>query len=98
MTARQQRGGVQMSRRHIVDRIFPRPARLGRFNAGVGKGTTSGAGMNEKTSNARLMVADFAASVLLALSIGVVTSIALGSAVLLLAQQSSAAETTQESR
>jgi hypothetical protein len=45
---------------------------------------------------ARLMAADFAASVLLALSIGVATSVALGSAVLLIAQQSVASEAAGE--
>jgi hypothetical protein len=39
-----------------------------------------------KTSKARLIATDFAASLLLAVSIGVVTSLALGSAVLLIAQ------------
>ena len=42
--------------------------------------------MNGKSSRARLIAMDFAGSVLLALSIGVVTSVALGSAVLLIAQ------------
>lgn len=42
-----------------------------------------------KTSKARLIVTDFAASLLLALSIGVATSLALGSAVLLIAQSES---------
>ncbi len=42
-----------------------------------------------KTSKARLIVTDFAGSLLLALSIGIVTSLALGSAVLLIAQSGS---------
>lgn len=52
--------------------------------------------METQGNKARLIAADFAASVLLALSIGVVTSIALGSAVLLLAQQSIASEAAVE--
>jgi hypothetical protein len=45
-----------------------------------------------KASKTRLIVTDFAASLLLALSIGVATSVALGSAVLLIAQQSGVSE------
>ena len=52
--------------------------------------------MEAKNTKARLIAADFAASVLLALSIGVVTSVALGSAVLLLATQQSVATEPQE--
>jgi hypothetical protein len=52
--------------------------------------------MEPRTSKTRLIVTDFAASVLLALSIGVVTSIALGSAVLFLAQHSVAADSAGE--
>jgi hypothetical protein len=47
-----------------------------------------------ESSKARLIARDFARSLLLALSIGVLTSVALGTAVLLLAQSSSEAVVT----
>ena len=47
-----------------------------------------------KTSKARLIVTDFAASLVMAVSIGLATSIALASAVLFIAEQSDSSSGT----
>ncbi len=63
----------------------PRVASMRGFNRSVSK--DKGAEMNNNSSRARLMAADFLASVAMALSIGVATSVALAGAVLLIAGQ-----------
>ena len=86
------RADVHMSRFAILlTQCFATLPESGALMQSVEKRNKPEPGMESKQKK-RLIVADFAASLLLALSIGVVTSIALGSAVLLLAQQSVASE------